>query len=95
MTAKQRYRSKMRICYDMLRVIQEEGGEAGPTRILYGANLSYERLKRYLAELKDKGLIEEMQMDGKTVYRLTDSGRMFIAQFRKMMEFAKAFGMIL
>ncbi len=95
MTAKQRYRSKMRICYDMLRVIQEEGGEAGPTRILYGANLSYERLKKYLAELKDKGLIEEVQTDGKTVYRLTDSGRMFIVQFRKMMEFARAFGMIL
>ena len=95
MTAKQRYRSKMRICYDMLRVIQEEGGEAGPTRILYGANLSYERLKRYLAELMEKGLIVEVERGGKRMYRLTDSGRMFIVHFRKMTEFAKAFGMVL
>ena len=45
MGGKRAYRSKMRILVDMMRAIQGEGEEgAGPTKILYAANLSHDRL---------------------------------------------------
>jgi predicted transcriptional regulator len=37
-------------------VVKAEG-TAKPTRILYGANLSHERLTKYLEELEVKGLL--------------------------------------
>ncbi|HEW89841.1 MAG TPA: hypothetical protein ENG43_00675, partial [Candidatus Bathyarchaeota archaeon] len=58
-----RYRSKLRIIADILAVINEEGGSAGPTRILYGANLSHERMVRYLAEMEEKGLVKRVELE--------------------------------
>jgi len=87
-----RYRSKLRICYDILNTIEEEGGETGPTRILYKANLSHNRLMRYLKELEAKNLVEKKQVDGRTCYRLTRKGRMFLRDFAKIEEFLNSFG---
>lgn len=86
------YRSKLRICYDILLAIRSEGGECGPTRILYKANLSHDRLTKYLSMLLEKDLIEEIKAKGKTIYRLTPRGREFIREFEKVDEFARAFG---
>ena len=45
MSRKRPYRSKMRIMADMMRAIQGEGEEgAGPTKILYPADLSHDSL---------------------------------------------------
>lgn len=38
------YRSRFRICVDIMRLIQREGDQAKPTRILNNANLSHDRL---------------------------------------------------
>ena len=90
-----KYRTRLMIFHDILDVIRREGGEAGPTRILYGANLSYERMKRYLEELKERELIEEVEVEGRTVYRLTERGMDFLREFRRIAEFARAFGIVL
>jgi predicted transcriptional regulator len=55
-----KYRSQIRIYADMLLAIEKERGNARPTHILYGANLSHDRLVRYRAHLKETGLIEEI-----------------------------------
>ncbi|MHA1245841.1 MAG: winged helix-turn-helix domain-containing protein [Candidatus Thorarchaeota archaeon] len=94
MRSKKPYRSKMRILADMMRAILEEGeGGAGPTRILYGANLSHDRLKQYLDELIEKGLVRENNEGGSSrTYVLTDRGREFLREFAKIERFAQAFG---
>jgi len=86
-----KYRSQLRIYVDMMRVIQREGNQAKPTRILYGANLSHDRLVKYLEELKNLGVIEDTGTDDK-VYALTQKGIEFLNNFRKVESFAGAFG---
>ncbi|MFW9800097.1 MAG: winged helix-turn-helix domain-containing protein [Candidatus Thorarchaeota archaeon] len=93
MSRKRAYRSKMRILADMMRTIQSEGEEgAGPTKILYSANLSHDRLTQYLDELVDKELIQEIDVGGNRVYVLTEKGREFLSEFVKIEKFSEAFG---
>ena len=86
------YRSKTRIYADILNSILKRGGRSGPTRILYGANLSYDRLTKHLGQLKELGLVDEERLDGEIVYKLTDKGRAFVLEFIKVEKFAEAFG---
>ena len=94
MSRKRAYRSKMRILADMMRAIQSEAEEgAGPTKILYAANLSHDRLKQYIDELLDKELIvEEDPESNNRVYFLTEKGREFLREFIRIERFSEAFG---
>ena len=86
-------RSKLDIVYDMLRAIEDKGGKIIPTHLLYKSNLSHQRMKTYLAELKERNLVEETKVKKKTVYSLTDDGRKFIQRYKQMKEFTEAFGL--
>ena len=86
-----KYRSQFRIYVDIMSVIQRESNEAKPTRILYGANLSHDRLVKYLEELKALGVIQEIGTDEK-VYGLTQKGIEFMNNFKRVESFASAFG---
>ena len=86
-----KYRSQLRIYVDIMRVIQREGNQAKPTRILYGANLSHDRLVKYLEELKTLQVIQESGSEEK-IYSLTQKGIEFMNNFRKVEGFAGAFG---
>jgi predicted transcriptional regulator len=86
------YRSKARIYADILNSIMKYGGKSGPTRILYGANLSYDRLMRHLGQLIELGLVAEQKDNEETVFKLTDRGRVFVLEFVKVEKFAEAFG---
>ncbi len=92
MKLKKKYRSRIQIIADILSVIEDEGGKTGVTRILYGANLSYDRLMKYLSELIDGGLIRKSEENNKSVYILTKKGYEFLREFRKIKKFAEAFG---
>jgi predicted transcriptional regulator len=89
-----KYRSQMRIYVDMMRVIQREDNQAKPTRIMYGANLSHDRLLKYLEELKTLGVIEEVG-EGERFYRLTQKGIEFLNEFLRIERFAEAFGFVI
>jgi len=86
------YRSRIRIYFEILETIRLEG-RAPPTHILYRANLSHERLQRYLAELKQVGAIEELVEDGRRWYRLTAKGANLLAALRRVIEFMEALGL--
>ncbi|RDE15571.1 MAG: hypothetical protein C4K49_06025 [Candidatus Thorarchaeota archaeon] len=94
MRSKKPYRSKMRILADMMRAIQSEGENgAGPTKILYGANLSHDRLTQYLDELVAKALVLESQdSEDSRMYVLTEKGRDFLREFVRVEHFSEAFG---
>ena len=89
-----KYRSQMRIYVDIMRVIQREDNRAKPTRILYGANLSHDRLLKHLEELKRLGVVEEIPTEER-LYKLTQKGIEFLNQFRAAERFAGAFGFAL
>jgi predicted transcriptional regulator len=94
MRKKRAYRSKVRILVDMMRTIQNEGEEgAGPTKVLYTANLSHDRLTQYLDELLEKELVSAVENDdGSRIYFLTEKGREFLREFVKVERFSEAFG---
>lgn len=91
---KRKYRSKVGIILDILQSIdylEYNDGIALLTKIMYRANLSYDRLIQYLNELSSKGLITKSN-DG---YVLTRKGREFLENLLKVREFLRAFGFTL
>jgi len=94
MKGKRTYRSKIRILADMMRAIQGEGENgAGPTKILYTANLSHDRLTQYLEELVEKELINLADSESNNrVYALTEKGRAFLREFVRVERISEAFG---
>jgi predicted transcriptional regulator len=86
-------RSKIRIYMDILRAVQLDGGKAKPTHILQKANLSHERLTKYLGELVDRKLIGENLDNGNRYYTLTDSGIHFLEELGKAEKFVDGFGL--
>jgi len=90
-----KYRSQIKILADILHAIEREKGDAKPTHILYGANLSHDRLVKYLTQLKEQGLIQETGVSDRTTYSLTDKGIEFLKEFRKVSQFAEAFGFVI
>lgn len=88
----QKYRSKGRIFADTLRAVADDI-PVKTTHILYKANLSHDRLIKYLEQLEESGLIVREQDGDRVGYSINTKGTMFITEFRKMEEFADAFGL--
>jgi predicted transcriptional regulator len=86
------YRSKPRILADILSAIADEG-EAKPTHVMNKSNLSYDRLLKFLGNLEKGGFVERKTEGDKSVYTITDKGRYFLREFRKVEEFTIAFGL--
>jgi predicted transcriptional regulator len=92
MKGPQKYRSKGRIFADILRAVTDDG-QAKVTHILYRSNLSHDRLTKYLQQLEESELISREQDGERALYSITEKGTRFLAEFRKMEEFAEAFGL--
>jgi predicted transcriptional regulator len=73
------YRSRFDIIADILHVVKDDG--AKKTQIMYGANLSYTVLTRYLREVLEACLIK-FEMN-RRCYVLTDKGREFLEHYRE------------
>jgi len=76
-------RSQMEIYIDILRAVAD--GKKKPTHIMYRANLSWTRLKRYINFLMSQSLLSEEINEGTTVFSLTQKGKEVIGYF-KMIE---------
>ena len=86
-------RDKIQIIQDILTAIQKKGGKIKPTHLLYKANLSHQRMKKYLSELLEKGMIEELDEKGNKFYKITEKGNKFVAEYGRIKEFTESFGL--
>ncbi len=75
---------------DILEAVMREG-RGRPSKIMVDANLSYDRLNRYLEVLTEKGLLENVETEG--VYKVTQDGIKFLEEFRRFEKLAKIFGL--
>jgi predicted transcriptional regulator len=65
-------RSDIEIIADMLK-IGENG--AGKTQIMYGVNMSYSQIQKYLGFLTAQGFIDQLQLGNPSVtYQVSESG---------------------
>ncbi len=86
-------RSHLEIVHDIMAAMRDKKVPIVPTHLLYKSNLSHDRLKIYLDELKVKGFLEETQdKHGKKRYQLTEAGYKFLEHFKQLREFTESFG---
>jgi predicted transcriptional regulator len=71
-----RYRNKLEIVKDILSILEVAGAHGTKkTHIMYGANLSYKLLEKYIEEVIESGLI---YTDERSIYFITDKGKEFL-----------------
>jgi predicted transcriptional regulator len=74
-----KYRHRLEIIRDILLVVSGNEG-VRKTHIMYGANLGYKILVRYLDELLKLGLLE---CEDKSCYRLREKGEKFLRLYEE------------
>jgi len=83
-------RDKMKIYRDILSVIQstEKNEKIILTRIQQKTNVPFDRLKAYISELGELGLIQNESSP-----RLTEKGQQYLSEYEKVREFMKRMGL--
>ena len=76
-----------------MRAVEADGGRAKPTRVLQRANLSHDRLTKYLGELVEKKLVSENEDNGNRYYMLTQEGIKFLEELKRAETFVSGFGL--
>ncbi len=78
-------RDSITILADILKTL-ELSPSATKTRIVYRANLNFERIRKYLRLLLATGHIEIIKSKhGSTHYKITDKGREFLMGYERLM----------
>lgn len=72
----------MEIYIDILKAVAD--GKRRPTHIMYRANLSWTRLKKYLDFLMSQNLLEEALNDGATIFAITSKGKDVLGYFKRI-----------
>jgi len=75
-------RSQFEIYLDILKAVAE--GKKKPTHIMYRANLSWTRLKKYLDFLIAQGLLQETVNESATIFSLTQKGKDVIGYYKRI-----------
>lgn len=83
-------RDKVVIYGDLLSILNEESKNERIvlTRVQVKINVSFDRLKKYIGNLKDLGLIED-----ETSLKLTEKGKEYLKEYEKVLEFIKRMGL--
>ena len=74
-------RGRLEIIYEILFICRKP---AQKTRVLYGCNLSYEQLSRYLKYLIDRGLLCLVEKNQKKLFQITEKGRKFLEGYESL-----------
>jgi predicted transcriptional regulator len=84
-------RDKLKIYGDLLSVLRSEGDERKKvvlTHVQVQINVPFDRLKNYITELRELGLIE-----GEISLELTEKGRQYLREYERILEFMKRMGL--
>jgi predicted transcriptional regulator len=83
-------RDKLKIYGDLLSALQYETNteKIVLTRIQGQINVPFDRLKNYILELKELGLIQ----DGPSL-ALSEKGKQYLREYKKVLEFMKHMGL--
>lgn len=83
-------RDRTKIYMDILLIVRAESKkeEIILTRVQQKANVPFDRLKMYLSELGELGLIQS-----ETSPKLTEKGLQFINEYEKVLDFMKRMGL--
>jgi predicted transcriptional regulator len=82
-------RDRLKIYGDLLSMLNAEHNSENIvlTRIQVKINVPFDRLKNYLSELNDLGLIEN-----ENTLKLTEKGRQYLEEYENVLDFMKRMG---
>jgi predicted transcriptional regulator len=83
-------RDKMKIYGDLLSILKAESRRTEKivlTRVQAKLNVPFDRLKRYISDLEDLGLIENQ-----VSYKLTSKGKEYLHEYRTILDFMERIG---
>jgi predicted transcriptional regulator len=82
-------RDKLKIYGDLLSVLKDEANNENIvlTQIQVRINVPFDRLKKYISEIKELGFIQD-----ETSLLLTGKGKQYLREYEKVLEFMKRMG---
>ena len=82
-------RDRLKIYGDLLSILYAENREEKIvlTRIQVQIKVPFDRLKNYISELNDLGLIQD-----ETSLKLTEKGKQYLTEYGKVLDFMKRMG---
>ncbi len=82
-------RDKLKIYGDLLRVLDSESktGRIVLSKVQVRINVPFDRLKKYISDLRDLGLIEDETLT------LTKKGKQYLMEYERVLEFMKRMGL--
>ena len=82
-------RDRLKIYGDLLSILYSEKKEEKIvlTRIQVQIKVPFDRLKNYISELNDLGLIQD-----ETSLKLTEKGKQYLTEYGKVLDFMKRMG---
>ncbi len=87
-------RDKLRVIYDLLKIIKDHHNSIKPTPLLRYSNLSSQRFPEYISELLEKGFIKEiLDKNSRKFYTLTDKGFEYLAKYETIAGFISDFNL--
>ena len=83
-------RDKLKIYGDLLLVLNDESknDRIVLTRVQVKINVPFDRLKKYISELKDLDLLED-----ETSLKLSEKGRQYLREYEAVIDFIKRMGL--
>jgi len=83
-------RDKLKIYGDLLSVLNDQSKTEKTvlTRVQARINVPFDRLKKYISELIDLGLIKE-----NISFELTEKGKQYLMEYERILEFMKNMGL--
>ncbi|MFH1399869.1 MAG: winged helix-turn-helix domain-containing protein [Candidatus Woesearchaeota archaeon] len=87
-----RKRERLEVIYDILRIIRDSNNSIKPTPLLRYSNLSSQSFSDYFGELKEKGLVREVEgKRGRKSISLSDKGFRYLDKYQVIAGFIDEF----
>jgi len=83
-------RDKLKIYGDLLSSLKDEANKESIalTHVQIRINVPFDRLKNYISEIKELGLIQD-----ETSLVLTEKGKQYLKEYEKVLDFMKRMGL--
>ena len=87
-------RDRLRVIYDILKIIKDNKNSIKPTPLLRYSNLSTNSFNDYIRELLEREFVKQVvDKKDKKVFTLTDKGFQYLDKYRMIVGFIDDFGL--
>jgi predicted transcriptional regulator len=87
-------RDRLKVIFDVLKIIKDHNNSIKPTPLLRYSNLSTKSFNDYMNELVEREFVKQIKDDkGKKAITLTDKGFQYLDKYRMIVGFIEDFGL--